>query len=93
MIGHNNPNCLLVYYGGIPLFWLLYFKNNLFDVNIHGWKKMANVTAVTIIRAKKKDFKMETFKNWQIEKIMEAFLFSDDDSFKNNHFDVKIPGW
>ena len=54
---------------------------------------MANVTAVTIIRAKKKDFKMETFKNWQIEKIMEAFLFSDDDSFKNIHFDVKIPGW
>ena len=24
---------------------------------------------------------------------MEEFLFSDDDSFKNNHFDVKIPGW
>ena len=40
-----------------------HFKNNHFDVNIHGWKKMANVTAVTIIRAKKKDFKMETFKN------------------------------
>ena len=48
---------------------------------------------VTTVTIKKEKNHLSKWKVLKIEIILAEFPFSVDDHFKNNHFDIKIPGW